>query len=52
MLKTLNGDVPEGKEIRIDGDLCPFCRKNFDELLVKYDGDWTQGHGPRRGARG
>ncbi len=42
VLKTLNSDLPEGKEVRIEGDLDPFCRKNFEDLLVKYDGDWRK----------
>ncbi|MCL2330535.1 MAG: serine protein kinase, partial [Phycisphaerae bacterium] len=42
VLKMLNVDVPEGKEVRIEGDLDPFCRKNFEDLLVKYNGDWRR----------
>ncbi len=27
-------------DLRIDGDLCPFCRVNLVELLAHYEGDW------------
>ena len=30
-----------GQEIYVEGNLCPFCRRNFDELIRRYDGDWT-----------
>lgn len=28
--------------IRIEGDLCPFCRKVMADLMAVYDGDWRQ----------
>jgi serine protein kinase len=28
--------------LRLDGDLNPSCRRNFRELLKKYDGDWRR----------
>ncbi|MFN8548201.1 MAG: serine protein kinase [Candidatus Eisenbacteria bacterium] len=31
-----------GQEIFIEGNLCPFCRRNYDELIRRYDGDWTE----------
>jgi len=30
------------QEIFIEGNLCPFCRRNYDELIRRYDGDWTE----------
>ena len=35
-------DLPEGSEIRVDGALDPFCRRMFDDLLLRYDGDWRK----------
>ena len=29
-------------ELRVDGDLCPFCRKSSNELLKRYRGDWHE----------
>ncbi len=42
VLDRINGDLPENRRIRIEGHLDPFCRKMFDDLQVKYDGDWTK----------
>ena len=28
--------------LRIEGDLCPFCRQEFRELMTRYGGDWTR----------
>ena len=28
--------------IRIEGDLCPFCRQEFRDALGRYNGDWTR----------
>ena len=30
----LNKGLPEDRRIRLYGDVCPFCRKTFDDLLV------------------
>jgi serine protein kinase len=29
-------------EVVVDGDLCPACRFTFNELMLKYDGDWAK----------
>jgi serine protein kinase len=41
-LQEFNRDRPESEQIRIVGDLCPSCRYNFRELMLRYDGDWSQ----------
>ncbi len=28
--------------IRVEGDLCPFCRKVMHDLMVHYEGDWKR----------
>ncbi|MFG0331017.1 MAG: PrkA family serine protein kinase [Phycisphaerales bacterium] len=28
--------------IHLEGDLCPFCRRVFEDLMRHYDGDWRQ----------
>ena len=28
--------------LAVEGDLCPSCRRNYDELIRRYDGDWTK----------
>jgi serine protein kinase len=42
ILSQLNADLAEDRQIRIDGDLDPFCRKTFEDLLVKYEGNWRK----------
>jgi serine protein kinase len=39
----LNADVePGGYKVKVTGDLCPFCRYQYNQLLKKVDGDWTR----------
>ncbi len=42
ILARLNADLPEDRQIRIDGHLDPFCRRTFEDLLVRYEGDWRK----------
>jgi serine protein kinase len=42
ILAQLNADLPEDRQIRIEGDLDPFCRRMFEDLLLKYEGDWRK----------
>ncbi len=39
ILEELNRDVPPGREIVVEGDLCPFCRRMFWEYLQKGGGE-------------
>src|SRR5690606_23123803 len=39
----LNADLdPEGRVVKITGELCPFCRHIYAERLKHYGGDWTR----------
>ena len=40
VLTKINEDLEEGRRIAVDGALDPFCRRMFDDLLLKHDGDW------------
>lgn len=42
ILNKLNADLPEDRQVRVDGDLDPFCRKTFEDLLIRYKGDWRK----------
>ncbi|MGB0717466.1 MAG: PrkA family serine protein kinase, partial [Phycisphaerae bacterium] len=42
VLARINEAQDENQRIRVDGALDPFCRKMFDDLLLKYDGDWRK----------
>ncbi|MBN2447405.1 MAG: serine protein kinase [Phycisphaerae bacterium] len=42
VLAQLNADLPDDQHIRIEGDLDPFSRKTYQDLLIKYDGNWRK----------
>ena len=42
VLSMLNADLPEDKQVRVEGDLDPLCRRLYTDLLLKYDGDWKK----------
>jgi serine protein kinase len=42
VLEQLNERVDTPYDLRLDGDLCPYCRVNLNELLEKYEGDWHE----------
>ena len=42
ILAKINDDLPLGRHVRVDGDLDPFCRRMFEDLLLRYDGDWRK----------
>ncbi len=42
VFEKINRDLSEGQQVRIEGALDPFCRRMFDDLLVKYDGNWRE----------
>src|SRR5690606_28097431 len=37
--QTQNG---EGYQVKIDGELCPYCRYMYMESLQRHGGDWTK----------
>jgi serine protein kinase len=42
VLSKINADLPEDRQIRVDGDLDPFCRRVFEDLLLKHGGNWRK----------
>src|SRR5262249_16814628 len=40
LMRLNDGRGPQEFQVRIEGELCPFCRQMFTERLAKYDGDW------------
>ena len=42
ILEALNADRPEDQHINIEGDLCPFCRQTYRELLRKHEGSLSE----------
>lgn len=42
VLARLNESLPPEQQVVAEGDLDPFCRKTFADLLRQYDGDWRK----------
>ena len=42
VLAAINEKLPDGRKIRLYGDVCPFCRKIQGDLMELYDGDWRK----------
>src|SRR5690349_19795561 len=41
-IAQFNEGRPEPEQLRIVGDLCPSCRYNYREQMLRYGGDWNQ----------
>jgi serine protein kinase len=42
VLEDINANRDGGYPITIQGSLCPFCRFYYQDLLKKYQGDWSR----------
>ena len=42
VLDAINEKLPDGRKIKLYGEVCPFCRKVYADLLDVYDGDWKK----------
>jgi serine protein kinase len=42
IIREMNAKLDSEYEIYVEGDLCPACRRNYEELLQRYEGDWTR----------
>jgi len=43
VLQEMNASAAAGDyQVGIEGDLCPFCRQEYRDLMAKYGGDWTR----------
>ncbi|MBY0523955.1 MAG: serine protein kinase [Gemmataceae bacterium] len=43
LLATLNeGRKHDEVQVRLTGEMCPFCRQMYNERLAKVDGDWNR----------
>ncbi len=40
VLRELNKGNKGDYEVRVEGDLCPACRRTYNDLLQKHRGDW------------
>ncbi|NOT02434.1 MAG: serine protein kinase [Phycisphaerales bacterium] len=42
VLAAINKNQDEMHQIRVEGELDPFCRKMFEDLLLRYEGNWRK----------
>ncbi|MBD3160568.1 MAG: serine protein kinase, partial [Candidatus Eisenbacteria bacterium] len=42
LFAALNGEHGQDYRIHVEGDLCPSCRRNYEEHLARHEGDWTE----------
>ncbi len=42
VLDAINEKLPDGRKVRLYGDICPFCRKIHADLMEMYGGDWKK----------
>src|SRR3954471_24795802 len=42
VLEAINEKLPDGRKVKLYGDVCPFCRKIYADLLDMYGGDWKK----------
>ena len=42
VLDAINEKLTDDRKLRLYGDVCPFCRKVFGDLLEQYGGDWKK----------
>jgi serine protein kinase len=42
VLDAINEKLPEGRRLKLYGEICPFCRKVQADLMDSYDGDWKK----------
>ncbi len=40
IITSINKDLPRERQLFIEGDLCPFCRKIYQDLMARHNGDW------------
>ncbi len=42
VLAAINENATGNRRVRVEGDLDPFCRWMYNDLMLKYDGDWQK----------
>jgi serine protein kinase len=41
-VEQFNDGRPEGEQVLIVGELCPSCRYNYRDMMLRYEGDWSK----------
>jgi len=42
VVERVNAKLDRSYPLRVDGEICPFCRKFYAEYMERYDGDWSK----------
>jgi serine protein kinase len=42
VIESINEKLPDGRKVRLYGDICPFCRRIHADLMEMYSGDWKK----------
>jgi serine protein kinase len=42
VVEAINEKLPEGRKVRLYGDVCPFCRRIHADLMELHGGDWKK----------
>jgi serine protein kinase len=42
LLEQVNQKMSDDRRITVEGDLCPACRHVYNQLMLRYEGDWTR----------
>ena len=40
VIAALNSELPRKDQILVEGDLCPYCRKIYQDLMARHGGRW------------
>jgi serine protein kinase len=42
LIEKLNAEHGQDFEIHVEGELCPSCRRHYDDMLRRHEGDWAK----------
>jgi len=42
LIAAINARTATDYQVYVEGNLCPFCRRNYDDLQHRHNGDWTK----------
>ena len=42
LIAHINSSTDTDYEVYVEGELCPYCRRNYEELSSRYNGEWNK----------
>lgn len=42
IVEEINKKLDRNYKLILEGEICPFCRKTYNDLMKKYEGDWKK----------